>query len=164
MLHYSEVSAALRRIDSGTSLRQAPRATDRVDRRATPDQFDLKTAVWTVPAESMKMSREHRVPLSRQAVAVVQAARARNGSEYLFHGRDAGMLGVAAISQALRRADIDATPHGFRSSFKDWRPQINGSRARARREARTFCTATPARRNDRHRHGPRIKTRPRSIL
>ena len=46
-------------------------------RRATPDQFDLKTAVWTVPAESMKMSREHRVPLSRQAVAVVQTARAR---------------------------------------------------------------------------------------
>ena len=66
------------------------------------------------------MSRQHRVPLSRQAVAVVRAARARNGSGYLFHGRDGGMLGTAAITQALRRADIDATPHGFRSSFKEW--------------------------------------------
>ena len=126
-LHYSEVGAALRRIDSGTSLAKlAVRLTvltaarQAEIRRATPDQFDLDVAVWTVPAESMKMSRHHRVPLSRQAVAVVRAARERNGSGYLFHGRDGGMLGVAAIAQALRRAKIDATPHGFRSSFKDW--------------------------------------------
>ena len=126
-LHYSEVGAALRRIDSGTSfaklavrLTVLTAARQAEIRRATPDQFDLETGVWTVPAESMTMSRQHRVPLSRQAVAVVRAARARNGSGYLLHGRDGGMLGVAAISQALRRADIDATPHGFRSSFKDW--------------------------------------------
>ena len=126
-LHYSEVGAALRRIDSGASFaRLAVRLTvltavrQAEIRRATPDQFDLDAAVWTVPAESMKMARRHRAPLSRQAIAVVRAARERNGSGYLFHGRDGGMLGVAAIAQALRRADIDATPHGFRSSFKDW--------------------------------------------
>ena len=119
--------AALRRIDGGTSLaRLAVRLTvltaarQAEIRRATPEQFDLDAAVWTVPSENMKMSRQHRVPLSRQAVAVVRAARARNGSGYLFHGRDGGMLGTAAITQALRRADIDATPHGFRSSFKEW--------------------------------------------
>ena len=126
-LHYSEVGAALRRIDSGTSfarlgvrLTVLTAARQAEIRRATPDQFDLDAAVWTVPAEGMKMARRHRVPLSRQAIAAVRAARERNGSGYLFHGRDGGMLGVAAIAQALRRADIDATPHGFRSSFKDW--------------------------------------------
>ena len=66
------------------------------------------------------MSRQHVVPLSRQAVAVVRAALEPNGSGYLFHGCDGVMLGAAAIAQALRRVDIDATPHGFRSSFKDW--------------------------------------------
>ena len=126
-LHYSEVGAALRRIDSGTSfaklavrLTVLTAARQAEIRRATADQFDLETAIWTVPAESMKMSRAHRVPLSRQALAVVRAARERNGSGFLFRGRGGGMLGTAAIAQALRRADIDATPHGFRSSFKDW--------------------------------------------
>ena len=126
-LHFSEVGAALRRIDSGTSfaklavrLTVLTAARQAEIRRATPDQFDLEEAVWTLPAASMKMSRVHRVPLSRQAVVVVRAALARNGSAYLFHGRDGGKLGTAAIAQALRRADIDATPHGFRSSFKDW--------------------------------------------
>jgi len=126
-LHYSEVGAALRRIDSGTSLAKlAVRLTvltaarQAEIRRATPDQFDLDTAVWTVPAQSMKMSRVHRVPLSRQAVAVVRAALERNGSGYVFHGRDGGSISGPAIAAALRRAGIDATPHGFRSSFKDW--------------------------------------------
>ncbi len=128
-LHYSEVGAALRRIDSGPSLAKlAVRLTvltaarQAEIRRATPDQFDLDAAVWTAPAESMKMSRAHRVPLSRQAVAVVRAALARNGSAYLFHSRNGGPIGGYAIAAALRRAGIDATPHGFRSSFKDWAP------------------------------------------
>ena len=126
-LHYSEVGAALRRIDSDTSLAKLAvrftvltAARQAEIRRADWNQFDHDAAVWTVPAENMQMARVHRVPLSRQAVAVVRAARERNGSGYLFHGRDGGMIGVAAITQALRRADIDATPHGFRSSFKDW--------------------------------------------
>ena len=126
-MRVAKVGAALRRIDFGASfaklavrLTVLTAARQAEIRRATPDQFDLGATVWTVPSENMKMSRQHRVPLSRQAVAVVRAARARNGSGYLFHGRDGGMLGTAAFSQALRRAKIDATPHGFRSSFKDW--------------------------------------------
>ena len=90
-LHFSEVGAALRRIDSGTSfaklavrLTVLTAARQAEIRRATPDQFDLEAAVWTVPAASMKMSREHRVPLSRQALAVARAALERNGSAYLF--------------------------------------------------------------------------------
>ena len=117
-LHYSEVGAALRRIDSGKSfaklavrLTVLTAARQAEIRRATPEQFDLESAVWIVPAESMKMSRQHRVPLSRQALAVVRAALERNGSGHVFHGRDGGPIGSHAI---------DATPHGFRSSFKDW--------------------------------------------
>ena len=69
-------------------------------RRATPDQLDLDAAVWTVSAESMKMSRQHRVPLSLQAVAVVRQAIECNGSQHVFHGRDGGKLETAAIAQA----------------------------------------------------------------
>ncbi len=57
---------------------------------------------------------------ARQAVAVVRAALERNGSGYVFHGRNGGPIGTHTIAVVLRRAGIDATPHGFRSSFKDW--------------------------------------------
>ena len=126
-LHYSEVGTALRRIDSGNSFAKlALRLTvltvarQAEIRRATQDQFDLESAVWTVPAESMKMSRQHRVPLAQQAITVVRTALERNSKPYLFRGRDGGMLGEWAMPLALKRAGIDATPHGFRSSFKDW--------------------------------------------
>ena len=126
-LHYAEVGAALRRIESGTSLAKLAvrfivltAARQAEVRRATRDQFDLDAAIWTVPALNMKMGRAHRVPLSRQAVAVVRAARGRNGARFLFHGRDGDTISNHAIAQALRRAGIDATAHGFRSSFKDW--------------------------------------------
>ena len=51
---------------------------------------------------------------------MVRVALDRNGSGYIFHGRDGGPIGNYAIATALRRAGINATPHGFRSSFKDW--------------------------------------------
>ena len=119
--------AALRRIDLGTSLAKLAvrfivlTATRQAEvRRATWDQFDLDAAIWTVPAHNMKMGRVHRVPLSRQALVVARAAHDRNGAEFFFHGRGGDAISYHAIAQALRRADIDATPHGFRSSFKDW--------------------------------------------
>ena len=126
-LHFSEVGAAMRRIDSGTSLAKLAvrfivltAARQAEVRRATGEQFDLDAAIWTVPAHNMKMGRVHRVPLSRQAVSVVRTALERNGADVLFHGRDGDTIGYNAIAQTLRRADIEATPHGFRSSFKDW--------------------------------------------
>ena len=84
-------------------------------------EIDLDARLWTVPADRMKGGREHRVPLSDRAVAILTAMLALQSSEFVFPGTKAGRpLSVMALEMVLRRAKIDATVHGFRSSFRDW--------------------------------------------
>ena len=86
------------------------------------DEFDLDRAVWTVPAERMKASREHRVPLSRRALNIVAALHDTRDSEFVFQGQKTGKpLSGMALEMVLRRMKIDSvTVHGFRSTFRDW--------------------------------------------
>ena len=130
-LHWREVGAALAKIDATNcafSTKRALRftaltASRQVEvRRAAWDQFDLESAVWVKPAESMKTGRPHRVPLSRQAVDLLREARdGVGGGGVVFPGSRPGtMLGDKVMTQALRNAGIAASGHGFRSSFKDW--------------------------------------------
>ena len=67
----------------------------------------------------MKAAKEHRVPLSPRAVEILEQARAL-GSEYLFPGARGGKLSGVAMSMPVRRMEVDATIHGFRSVFRDW--------------------------------------------
>jgi integrase len=86
-------------------------------------EFDLDAAMWTVPAERMKGGKEHRVPLSVPALQIIKAMMAENtGSAFIFPGGNTGEpLTATALHRALRRMGIaDATPHGFRSGFRDW--------------------------------------------
>ncbi len=88
-------------------------------------EIDLAGKLWTIPAERMKAGREHRVPLSERAVAILQAVhplQRRDG--FVFPGlkRDAPLSDMS-LSAVLRRMKIGqdrASIHGFRSSFKDW--------------------------------------------
>ena len=90
-------------------------------RRATWDEFDLEAAVWTVPGAHMKRGRAHRVPLSTGALAVLDEARAMSqGDGLAFRGPGGDELGKSTVPQGLARAEVGATAHGFRSSFKDW--------------------------------------------
>ena len=92
-------------------------------RLATWREFNLKAGVWTVPAERMKMEREHRVPLSGRAIGVLDEARALTGGVrggLVFPGRAGRALRPEAFIQAIKRMGIDATAHGFRSSFRTW--------------------------------------------
>lgn len=94
-------------------------------RGATWDEIDTKTAVWTVPAERMKAGREHRVPLSPQALAVlekVRAIRVGRAGELVFPGRTSGQpMSDMTLTKALRDAGYsEPTVHGFRSAFRDW--------------------------------------------
>lgn len=76
--------------------------------------------IWVIPANRMKAKKEHRVPLSARSLEILAIARAMdNNSEYLFsiNGKPISNM---AMSMALRRANADATVHGFRSSFRDW--------------------------------------------
>ena len=90
-------------------------------RGARWDEIDSEAREWRIPAERMKTDREHRVPLSTGALAVLREARAfANGSGLVFPSARGGPLPEVAISKLVRELGIGAVPHGFRSSFRDW--------------------------------------------
>ena len=90
-------------------------------RLARWDEVDLESGTWTVPAGRMKAKRDHRVPLSARALQILNEARELSGGSGLVfpsaHGR---ALSDNTISKLLRDLGIEAVPHGFRSSFRDW--------------------------------------------
>ena len=90
-------------------------------RLATWDEVDLESATWTVPANRMKAKRDHRVPLSARALQILEEARAfEDGSGLVFPSPRARAISDNTISKLLRELAIEAVPHGFRSSFRDW--------------------------------------------
>jgi integrase len=80
--------------------------------------------VWTVPAESMKgrkgATSDFRVPLSREALRVIELAKpfARDG--YLFPSVRKGVISDATMSRLMERRGLEARPHGFRTSLRTW--------------------------------------------
>ena len=91
-------------------------------RGATWDEIDLEAAVWTIPAQRMKVAREHRVPLSDGALAVLDEARRElsQGGNLVFPSQKGRMQGHHPMGKMMRRLEIGAVPHGFRSSCRDW--------------------------------------------
>ncbi|MEW9921767.1 tyrosine-type recombinase/integrase [Marimonas sp. MJW-29] len=117
-------------------------------RGATWDEFDLgdaatsattatRRAVWTIPASRMKNGREHRVPLTTEAIELLHALPRLNASPYVFFAPNGGMLSDMSISAVMRRmqeAELKAgregyldpaskrpaVPHGLRSTFRQW--------------------------------------------
>lgn len=85
-------------------------------------EIDLDKAVWTVPAGRMKAGREHRVPLSARAMAILRQLEKAKAGEFVFPGQSRGKpLSNMAMDMMLRRMKRDdVTVHGFRSSFRDW--------------------------------------------
>ena len=84
-------------------------------------EIDLDMATWTIPGERMKAGREHRVPLSDGAVDLLIEARIYgDGSGLVFPAPRGGMLSDMTMSKLVRELGFDATPHGFRSSFRQW--------------------------------------------
>lgn len=90
---------------------------------ATWDEFDLDNRLWTIPARRMKAAVAHRVPLSDEAMKLLDTIKRMGKSKgYLFPGAKAGKpLSNMAMTMALRKLGHgDLTVHGFRSSFRDW--------------------------------------------
>ena len=130
-LHFADVADALAKVDAHPRIARGLKLALRFGvltaarqaevRRATWDEFDVESTVWTVPEAHMKRHRPHRVPLSTGALAVLEDARATNGhGDLAFPGPGGKKLGATALANALRKAEINGTAHGFRSSFKDW--------------------------------------------
>ncbi len=89
--------------------------------KAEWSEIDLDLKTWAIPAARMKSRREHRVPLSDAAIAVLQDVQGRD-TRYAFPGHKRNShLSNAAMLQVLRRLrQTDITVHGFRSTFRDW--------------------------------------------
>ena len=85
-------------------------------------EFDRKSAVWTIASENMKGDKEHRVPLSEAALAVLERMEKIRNGDFVFYspgsGRPLSDAATGAVLDRMGRDDI--VPHGFRSTFRDW--------------------------------------------
>ena len=132
--HYSEVEEILAIVDVSTANESAKLALDFLvltaarsgeARGATWDEIDLGARTWTIPASRMKAGVEHRVPLSDQALDVLERARGLdNGSGAIFPSpqRRRKTLSDMTLTKVLKVVGLHdrATVHGMRTSFKTW--------------------------------------------
>ena len=132
--HYSEVGEILAIVDVSTANESAKLALEFLvltaarsgeARGATWDEINLGARTWTIPASRMKGGVEHRVPLSDQALDVLERARGLdNGSGAIFPSpqRRRKTLSDMTFSQLLRRERLSnrTTPHGMRTAFRVW--------------------------------------------
>ena len=130
-LPHAEVGAALRKVRGSDAYRGAVLALELLVLTATRsgevrtavwDDIDMEGAVWTIPAERMKAGLEHRVPLSDHALRILDEARRELtcGDGILFPSPTGCVQRAQTLAKLLHGRGIDAVPHGFRSSFRDW--------------------------------------------
>ena len=95
-------------------------------RQAEWSEVDLGKALWIIPAEHTKARQEHRVPLQPQAIKLLKSLPKLAGSNLIFPSRTGKALSDMAFSQLMRgmrersELTVEAVPHGFRSTFRDW--------------------------------------------
>lgn len=85
-------------------------------------ELDINERIWTIPGERMKVGKEHRIPLSNEAVNVIHKMQKMRVSDYIFPGakedRPLSDMSLTAVLKRMGRNEI--TVHGFRSTFRDW--------------------------------------------
>jgi len=127
-LPWREVPAFYASLSDGTITHLALRLLILTAVRSRPLRFlrldQIEGDVWTVPGEMQKGRRDRTadlaVPLSAEAMAVIAQARpfARDG--FLFPSVRKGVISDATMARLMERRGMEARPHGFRSSFRDW--------------------------------------------
>ncbi len=127
-LPWQEVPAFYESLSDGTVTHLALRLLILTGVRSGPIRFmredQIVGDVWTIPGEAMKGRRDatpdFRVPLSSEAMIVIEQARrhARNG--FLFPSVRKGVISDATMSRLMERRGMEARPHGFRSSLRVW--------------------------------------------
>lgn len=89
-------------------------------RGATWSEIANASKIWTIPAERMKAGKEHRVPLSEQAMALLASLPRSSDTDLIFPAVRGGQLSDMTLSAVMRRMKLAAVPHGLRSTFRDW--------------------------------------------
>lgn len=89
--------------------------------RMNISEVDFDRGVWTIPEERMKARREHSVPLSQQALTILAGVTPNaEGLVFVSSQSKTGEFSDAAMCAVMDRLGIDATTHGWRSTFRDW--------------------------------------------
>ena len=90
-------------------------------RKALWKEISWEESVWVIPPEKMKTNVRHRVPLSTQSMGVLARAwTLRDESGLVFPSPSGRPLTDATVSKLIRELQVEAVPHGFRSTFRDW--------------------------------------------
>jgi integrase len=101
------------------------------------DEIDMNARIWTIPAERMKAGKEHRVPLSDEAMKLLESLPHSTESRYVFPTKQGGRMANTQLCRLVKRIhkaniqsggrgyidpkqDKSVTTHGFRSTFRDW--------------------------------------------
>ena len=95
---------------------------------ATWFEMDIDKGVWTRPWDRMKGKKEHRIPLSAEALAILEEMKAVSTSDYVFPGREPKrpQSNMTMLQLAKRLWSKNLTVHGFRSTFRDWTAERTG--------------------------------------
>jgi integrase len=87
-------------------------------------ELDLNAKLWVIPGDRMKAEKEHRVPLSESAIRILNDLSHVDGTELVFPAPRGGELSDMSLTAVLRRMKVNAVPHGFRSTFRDWAAEL----------------------------------------
>lgn len=111
------------------------------------EEFDLENAVWTIPSNRMKNRKDHQVPLSDRALAIVKDAIGDRSSGFVFPGSIPGRpfanTTLSKRLKALGPANANSTLHGFRSVFRDWAEERDTSAWRIAEHALSHTVGGP---------------------
>ncbi|GAB5447180.1 tyrosine-type recombinase/integrase [Gymnodinialimonas sp.] len=133
-MDWREVPAFFAQLSDGSTTHLALRLLILTGLRSKPIRFaridEIEGSIWTVPGENMK-ARKHqavdfRVPLSALALETIESAKLLARDGYLFPGVNKGVISDATMSSLMTRMEIEARPHGFRSSFREWADRAGG--------------------------------------
>jgi integrase len=94
-------------------------------RGATWNEIDLDAGVWNIPPNRMKSDRPHRIPLTSEALKILNEVKPFEKDNFVFPGLGKDKpISDAAIRKLLKQSYPELTVHGFRSSFRDWCAEI----------------------------------------
>lgn len=127
-MEWPEVPAFYQSLDEPTPTHLALRLLILTGVRSNPLRHirldEIEGDLWTVPAEAMKgrkgATEAFRVPLSREALRVIDLARPHARGGFLFSSVRKGVISDATMCRYMERRGLEARPHGFRTSLRTW--------------------------------------------
>lgn len=123
-LHWKEVPDFYASLNDPTITQLALRFLILTAARSSEVRFmceaEVQGNIWTIPAERMKNGIEHRIPLSKEALKVLEEAAPFTRGNFYFPSVRKGVISDATMGRFMERRGMTARPHGFRSSFRTW--------------------------------------------